>query len=256
MTKRPLNDTRLIFNEKKHEYYLKSKIGNGDQQLGRTPRGKTILTPVTTFVKSFFRPFNEKEIAVRVAMGRKYSGVDPKCTMRKVLSEWKAIAADGTKVHKEIEEILQGNPKSDSVDLRTVRGIDALYSNIEKDFKPLRRYPELRVYSEAWKIAGTIDLLLIDELGRFVIVDWKTNRTLRFEGDPITDGPIKGLMECNFDVYQLQLSTYAALLEREYGLQCNGLFVVHLTNDSTKVIPVDYKKSIVTKMVESWQNKK
>lgn len=253
--KRPLIDTRLEFNEKKHKYYLKNRACNGDEQLGRTPRRKTELTPVTLFVKGFFPPFDEKKIAKGVAYSRRRSGVDPKCTMRKVIAEWKAIAAEGTSIHKQIEQFFNTFGNITEIDDRALKGLDKLAFAIEKDFNPWKRYPELRVYSESWKLAGTIDLLEIDEFGNFIIVDWKTNRTLRFVGNDIKDGPLKGLKECNFDQYQLQLSVYAAILEKEYGLTCKGLYVVHLTPECATVHPVSYRKDYVERMVESCQNK-
>lgn len=115
-------------------------------------------------------------------------------------------------------------------------------------------YAEKRVYWYEYLVAGTIDCLLIK--GKtFIIVDWKTNKDhLKFKSgyykkvngiktDIWVDKkeyffkPIQHIEHCKGNIYTLQLSLYAYLLEL-WGFKCIDLILFHIMED---LEPIDYK---------------
>jgi hypothetical protein len=108
-------------------------------------------------------------------------------------------------------------------------------------------YSEICTYDYDLLIAGLIDILFVKG-DKFVILDWKTNKTdLKFEsgyydkdrdGNPIsfihTDQklkyPLNMLPQSKGNIYTLQLSTYAKLTEK-FGLTNVGLILCHIKHD-------------------------
>lgn len=225
---------KLEFDEKKHIYKL----------------GKKKLRGVTTWVSSFFPEFNEEEVSKKVADKR---GVPQK----EILKEWKDIRTAGTSVHKEIEDYI--NKKVIPASAKGNQGGMA-YLSIKN---LLDMYPETekQIFSKELGLAGTVDLVLTKEddytKTRAVLIDWKTNKEIARQ-NPFQrtekDGAVAHLHYCNFNKYSLQLSTYAYILEKEYGMIIDNLFIVHLKEDSYEVIPVDYLKEVVKAMVWSDKN--
>lgn len=234
-TKRPLVDNRLKFSEKAHAYRV----------------GRKKLISVTQFVKSFFPKFDEKKFAKLVANARTRKGV--KTTMREVLKEWKAIASEGTAVHKEIELYINGQEnRCDMLPfydgrLKSQQGFRAV-NELYKEYGEGIFYPELRIYSESLGIAGTIDLLILTKEGTAVIVDWKTNKTLRGKV-PDIEHTFADLIDGNLTHYSLQLGLYALILEDEYNIKIQNLMLVHIDENGYKQIPVPFLRAIVESMI-------
>jgi len=110
-------------------------------------------------------------------------------------------------------------------------------------------YAEKRVYHHHYRIAGTIDVLLVKD-GLFMILDWKTNkeklkfvegyykkvwnreRTLKIKTDEFVatnkgfNYPLSHLPHCKGEIYTMQLSLYALLCET-WGLKCHGIILCH-----------------------------
>lgn len=112
---------------------------------------------------------------------------------------------------------------------------------------------EKRIYWAEYLVAGTIDCLLVK--GKtFLIVDWKTNKDeLKFRSGYYkkvngvkTDiwidkkeyffKPISNVEYCKGNVYTLQLSLYAYLMEL-WGFTCVGLVLYHIRDNQR---PKDY----------------
>lgn len=121
-------------------------------------------------------------------------------------------------------------------------------------------YVEKRIYWAEYLVAGTIDCLLIK--GKtFIIVDWKTNKDeLKFKAgyykkvngvktETWVDKkeyffkPISNIENCKGNVYTLQLSLYAYLMEL-WGYTCTGLVLYHIRdNQRPKPYNILYDKS-------------
>lgn len=113
-------------------------------------------------------------------------------------------------------------------------------------------YAEIGAFLIDFLLSGTIDVLLIRD-DRFVIGDWKTNRGgLKFEAGyykkdktqkPAQETnewikkyyclkpPLNHLPDCNGSVYNMQLSTYAFMVEYILGIPCAGLWLCHIDSD-------------------------
>lgn len=118
--------------------------------------------------------------------------------------------------------------------------------------KGYKIYSEIGAFLIDYLISGTIDVLLIRD-DKFVIGDWKTNRGgLKFEAGyyrkdnsqrPAQETdvwvhkndtllpPVNNLPDCNGSLYNLQLSTYALMVETILGIPCAGLWLGHIDSD-------------------------
>ena len=218
---------KLKFNESKHEYKL----------------GDKVLPSVTKVIKSFFEPFDKDYWAKFIAMR------DSK-TKRQVLQDWKVKRDWGSKVHQLIEDHI--NDKRIKNYPNEVSGaIDFL-----KTFNHKEITSELRVHSNEWLVAGTIDVVLETPEG-VILLDWKTTkRPIRKENSfQQAKPPINHIGECNYNVYALQLNMYKALFEEAYGKKVIEIGFVILPESG----PVEYFKvpdysHEVYLMLDHWQN--
>lgn len=118
-------------------------------------------------------------------------------------------------------------------------------------------YAERRVYWYEYLVAGTIDLPLVRG-NDFIIVDWKTNKDeLKFEAGYYKKiggvksniwvpkktyfyHPLSTLEYCKGNIYTMQLSLYAHLLEL-WGFRCVGLYLFHIRdNDRPRLYTISY----------------
>ncbi len=115
--------------------------------------------------------------------------------------------------------------------------------------------PEWRIYSEELGIAGTLDCLMTNDAGEFLLIDWKRSKEIktsnRFEK---ALPPISGYDNCNFIQYSLQLNLYKYILEQYYGLKIKEMKLCsfHPKQPKAKIITVADMQSTITKMIESW----
>ncbi len=119
----------------------------------------------------------------------------------------------------------------------------AISHYVKLDF---RAYSEIVVYDDKYLVSGMIDLLLVHSDGRFVIIDWKTNKhDIKFEAgyykrdeDQQTTtqwvtksekflAPLDGLDHCNGNEYAIQLSLYSRLVEK-FGLRLEYIILCHI----------------------------
>lgn len=229
--------TGLKFNKKKHIY----SIGNRE------------LTSVTTFIGQFFKPFNAKEIARKLA--KFPCNKAKKHGVRYFLKEWKEAAEFGTRVHEGIEEHFRSNCfKADKRETDyIVQAINWFYTQ-----KTIPRATNLEVekiiYSEELGIAGTIDLLLYNG-NTITLVDWKTSKAINKKAYKGEKGlkPLQEIDDCNYNKYTMQLSLYAYMLELQ-GYGVDKLVLAHLKEDKVKEYVVPYERELIIKMLEDKQN--
>lgn len=113
-------------------------------------------------------------------------------------------------------------------------------------------YAEIGAFLIDYLVSGTIDVLLIRD-DRHVIGDWKTNRGgLIFESgyfrkdksqkpaqmtaewvakNDMLLPPVNNLPDCNGNVYNLQLSMYAYMVELILGIPNAGMWLCHIDSD-------------------------
>lgn len=216
---------------------------------------------VTSFIKTFEQDKDWDLIAERyVSKGREevfkklsakegnpvsyyeelFDGIE--ITAEVIKNHWKLrgeiAATGGTMVHEYFESLDVNN----SPLIHTQKIVDG--HKIALDLKTLQPgiYPELILYLHRYGLAGQTDRVTIDEEGFFEIEDYKTNGSIDFEATSFFNPrrkrkeknylkpPLSRLEECNWNIYQLQLSMYAYMLET-YGFKCKKLSINHVIMD-------------------------
>lgn len=209
------------------------------------------FTSVTEFVGSFFEPFDQWAIASKLcAKHERYRDRTPE----DLIAEWNDATADGTRVHEEVEAYIRHGTESEHPKAQhACRWLDR--------YLPRERFtltPEIRIYSEEHGLAGTTDLLAFDQREQcFLQFDWKTNKKIDrvpHNGKTGIVGPGRELSDCHLTKYTLQLSTYAYILETEYGVSPQYMALVHLTDGGAEPIAVEYERDSVVAMLE-WRGR-
>ena len=191
-----------------------------------------------------------------------------------ILDEWaetNRIACElGTKIHAQLENSFY-NAKT-NITLKKF-GIGGKFE-CRKDYNELDLeygvYPEYLIYYDNPKldlhIAGQIDLI-VKNCNDIVIIDHKSNKKIDLKGfynssTRTTDKmlyPLSNLDECNFNHYQLQLSTYAWILQKinpEFVIK--DLILNHYDHEGNNALyHCSYLKDEVEKMLKHFarQNK-
>ena len=166
-------------------------------------------------------------------------------TEAEIKLEWNDAARLGTRVHANMEHMMNGKPppiKPDTMRERQIMaaGWDAMQAIKNAEWIPLAA--EKMVLGLAWKLAGTIDAIF-RRGNEVMLVDWKTNKAIRksgFNGAKMLK-PVQWLDDCEFIKYSLQLNLYERILIMEGYLPSvseTRKQLVHLTPDGFKVIQV------------------
>ena len=245
MYKPIINKQSLIsLNEKTHTYSLL----NSDIQ----------FCSVTEFIGGFFEPFDENKIALKLTKLNKYKGK----SCNDILQDWEKRRQRGTLVHKEIEEFInEANTHSeifttkniDNLDLKSQQGVKFLQNcNI---YKNNLIFPEVRIFSEQLKLAGTIDLMIYNKpKNEISLIDWKTNQDIKKHGFKNgTKTPTLQIQDCSFNKYQLQLSMYKYILENFYSANIKGLYILHLKETTYNYLNCAFDDNTIQEMIKCIQ---
>ena len=186
---------------------------------------------VTTIMSKQFNPFDADAIATKlVTTHPKYQSM----TKEELLLDWEIRRDAGTAVHEELEEyILNKTYPKWKKSVAGAKWIDTQLKNFGDTY-----FPEIIVFSEKHKIAGTIDLLVHDsKTNNCYIFDWKTSAKIDMIGreSGITTAS-SNLTNCKFDQYSLQLSAYSYLLNNYHNILVKDTYIVHLMEDCAKCI--------------------
>ena len=208
-------DKNLVFDEEPHKYYINDNKTND-------------YTSVTTWIHSHFEPFNANIIIDKMMQSKKwekseYFGM----TKEEIKTQWKEngrkAAEDGTNMHQHIEDFYNNKEVND--DTKEFGFFMKFHSDLE-DLEPYRT--EWMVYDEELKIAGSIDMLYKNKNGNLDIYDWKRCKNIKKENpwqNSITKC-IKHIPDTNFWHYSLQLNIYKNILERNYDVKVDDLYIV------------------------------
>lgn len=209
-------DGRVCFNPENHTYKL----------------GDKYLQGVTGLIEKFKTPFDKEAVAAKYAAKH---GLD-KDTL---LLEWEEkgrVSRDaGTRVHQVIEKyILTGEiigefetPK-EAVAIRFIKDVFCT-----EQLTPIET--EMIVYNDL--IASQIDCIAVNEHGQHFILDWKTNKSISYNGyGKYMKDPFGMYPDASFFHYSLQLSLYKSLC-KEYLI--DGAFIVHFSDEGYSFIPIE-----------------
>jgi hypothetical protein len=200
---------RIVFDEPSHTYKV----------AGRN------LTPVSTFIKNFVKPFEAHKIAPYTA---RKEGI----TTEECLQNWDKIrdeaCANGTRVHDfgeryviknygvisplKFKGVLQHLKDGEELQPKELALIK-FWENKPDFYVPVAL--ELRMFCEELGIAGTADIILLDTRDNsLVIADYKTNKDLfKQYKEQKLKGIFRDMNDCPYSKYKIQLSTYQILLE-------------------------------------------
>lgn len=226
---------------------MNSKNGTFDEESHTYEFNGKELTSVTTWVKSFFPEFDEKRIA-------QFSAKKHCVTVQTILRRWRSIADRGTWVHQQIEDCLMNRttklpPARKRVDKEKVW---AAVKWFKENYNNCERICEEKVYAPQYGLAGTVDLR-VNNNGSWELIDWKTNENIRhqaFNGEKGTTQVTSHIPNANFYHYEIQLSTYAYILETVYGIPITKLTLVHI-DANAEVFPmgIEYRRALVQDMI-------
>lgn len=187
-----------------------------------------------------------------------------------ILDEWdetnKQSCERGTKIHADLENFMYDTKHNISLAKYEIGGkFECIKGQTELTLEN-GIYPE---YLISWedkdgiiKLAGQIDLLIIK--GNSIIIgDYKTNKEIKLKSyfDSRTKKytmmkyPLSNLQDCNYYHYNLQLSTYAWMINKklpEYKIE--DLVMIHFDhNDKMTIYHLPYLKDEVEKMLKFYK---
>lgn len=210
------NIKKLTFLDESHSYYF------NDEK----------VTAVSNKLKSFYEPF-DLDISKYVALKRGIS-------KQEVLQEWEnkriKSANNGTEIHLFAENYMKGtneilNPNDELLEKKL--SVLFFLKNISKDWKLVGT--EVKVISEKYKFAGTIDLLWLNtKTGKLIIDDYKTNEFLDKWYKKYLLYPFEDIQETNYNKYTLQLNHYKLALE-DLGLEVEEMRLIHIKESDYKI---------------------
>lgn len=229
-------DERITFDSKSHSYTI-----NG-----------VVYTPVSTLIDEIFPKFDREYWSKRKET--------PFKTQKQILEEWDCKGAMSREVgvflHEQIARFFENKNYSDSyqfnysgefVNEHQVISINKelnQFFDFNHHFNPIPLRVEWPIYIEEYKIAGTIDLLTLDKLGKTIIFDWKRTHKLGDEYDnnsfyvQKTNSYCEGVQidkfwldDCSFIKYSLQQNIYKYILENKYGIDIDNCYLVVFHQD-------------------------
>lgn len=168
----------------------------------------------------------------------------------------------GTKIHAELENSFYNQSKEISLQKFGIGGkfeCKKDYSDLDLEYGV---YPEYLIYrisdDEILKLAGQVDLI-VKSGNEITICDWKTNKKIeqksffntKTKSSAKMKYPLNTLDDCNFNHYQLQLSTYAWMLQKlNPNFSIRDLILVHFDHNNNQTIyHCNYLKAEVERML-------
>ena len=218
-------DKHIVFRERGHVYYVKRQSG---------------YKSVTTLVHNCFEKFNADKI-IEYMMNSdnwtesKYYGM----TREEIKTMWKKNGQDaakmGTAMHA-MFEYYYNKIKQDVIDSYHGTKEHEYFMNFVNDHQDLIPYrTEWNVYHEDYKIAGSIDMLFINDDGTISIYDWKRCKAIERRnnfGKKCLVPELTHISDTNFWHYSFQLNMYKFILEDKYDLTVKDMYLVVIHPDN------------------------
>lgn len=279
-----LNDSKF---ERAHPKYLDEK--------NKHPRDKNIIAldcphvyyihgscdciiSSTTFIHAFFPPFDSEKAASSVLNSKSYKAAKAKNNEKyeyytcndadDILSIWDKSRISGTELHYNIECYIN----SESIHVKEYN--EKCFKQFLKYYNDKKYMPDIdfrtewAIYDEDARIAGKIDYVGKRSESNFenevVLLDWKRSKRIsqtyfgRYQNLPPDTGygPCNFLDNCNYCTYSLQLNLYKYILEKNYGLKVESMYLIQM-HPTLKEYPIVFsvpnyqfviKKMIATRM--------
>ena len=219
-------DQHIKFQENGHVYYVKREKG---------------FKSVTTLVHESFEKFNADKIIDNMMKSpnwenNKYYGK----TKEEIKHLWKSngqeAAKMGTAMHA-MFEYYYNKIKPEIIKSYEGTKEHSYFMNFINDHPHLTPYrTEWNVYDEKYKIAGSIDMIYINDDGTLSIYDWKRCKNIeKFNnfGKKCLVKNMGHISDTNYWHYTLQLNIYKFILETKYGFTVKDLHLVVIHPENT-----------------------
>ncbi len=209
------------------------------------------FTSATTWLHQFQEAFDADAISLRMAKGNKQAALE-------LQRQWKvksnAACSRGTHLHEYLECKIAGVDVAlhdDAIDLYPVADRFIAETAGKIDFSMC----EFRTYNEAWKICGTVDLLVWNKrYQQYEIWDYKTNKSIDMKSNynKKLKAPFNQFDDCNFIMYSLQLSLYRLMIELNTDIKIGTCRLVHIAPDNYHMFTcLDLRKNILVEICSS-----
>ena len=235
-------DANIRFYERGHRYEILSDVGSR-------------YTSVTTWVHTHFPKFDADKIIDGMMrrsdwqVGHKYWGMSKVQIKAMWASNGEAVSSAGTTLHYDIEQVM--NTPNTHTHLDIMDSLDAT-SSLEEESAPsvewgyflnfMRAHPyhtpyrtEWLIYDEAIKIAGSVDMVYLNDDETVSIYDWKRCKSIslvNMYNKFAHTSFISEMPDTNFWHYTLQLNIYRYIIESKYGKLVYGMYLVQLHPDA------------------------
>lgn len=207
-----------------------------------------IYASASAVLSKFKKPFDADAVAERVAKKRK-------CTVAEVKAEWKQANDFSKDYGTEIHAVIEQYNKLGTYDIKYVDMIQAYIDLDIIDSKRDNLLVEQQVYNHEHKIAGTADIIRIEDKGGFSVFDFKTNKrfNLYSQYNDYLLSPVDHLPSCEYSNYGLQLSLYAYMYQGITGRKVNQLGIIYYDRENVKFThyPVNYMKHEIVSMLNT-----
>ena len=245
-------DKRIEFFEGPHLYVV-----------DKDPSKKYIS--VTTFNGHHFEEYSVESHALSITKSRPYRN-DPRYEfykkpveeiVRVLKAQSEQASAAGTGMHYELECYWNGAEMEKAKQFK--KELEMFHQFVEKhttDLEPF--FTEKMIFTEKYRLAGSVDMIFRRSDGKFLIYDWKRCKKLdntfteKFATTEcirhMPDTKVFSIVIYNTVVlklflqishYTLQLNTYKRILETEYGYEVAGLFLVGLHPDQKTFLHIE-----------------
>lgn len=204
---------------------------------------------VTSLINSYKEPFDVEKFSKIVAAREGVS-------QQEIKNRWKGIkdtACDfGIDSHKKIECFV----KSDGNEYKDDELVKKFV--LVSDLDIAKTKSETIVFSNEYRIAGTADFI-IDNGKSFDVYDLKTNKNFRINSkyNKFLYSPLSHLSECEYNIYSLQVSTYAYLYSSMTGKAVGTLniFWLNRSTNSFEKFSTPYLYTDIKNMLNSFRDR-
>lgn len=196
---------------------------------------------VTTLIKQFIPIFNTEKWSNFVAQR------DGK-TQAQILLEWKVKSDNSIKKGKQIHKKIENYLKTCEIEKNIIDPVLASY--ISSFFGNAKS--EEKIYNQENSIIGIPDLIIYNN-NKVSILDWKTNEKIKRNNSyEKLLSPLDSLDNCDLNIYTLQLSLYAYLLELR-GYEIDKLQILHLDSNTElkEIITTKYLKKEIELILQN-----
>jgi len=176
---------------------------------------------VTTLISNAFPKFDTDKIAEQCALKR---GVNKEDLIKEWAEKGKESTRLGTRLHENVEhyilnELDKMHKPEDITEKIKFNSAIKIVDNIKSKYNPEYLIPEKLVFSPAFEIAGSIDLLVKINDQNYIIFDWKClSKDIEKTSFNNKTGhilPTLNILDCNYWHYALQLQIYENILKSE-----------------------------------------